>query len=156
MVPVLTEVAAASPEALFFPIFQPAGDFIADSGADGYGSRDTQLLAADGLLSTVSSSCPQSEGMYFSGPDIRFGTNINESTGQTADAVLAAYEEKVGAAPTAAFWGHSYDATAMLLDAIDAASMVDADGNLVIDKAGIREYLDGIIGLLRPHRHHQL
>ena len=30
MVPVLTEVAADSPEALFFPIFQPAGDFIAD------------------------------------------------------------------------------------------------------------------------------
>ena len=30
MVPVLTEIAAGSPEALFFPIFQPAGDFIAD------------------------------------------------------------------------------------------------------------------------------
>ena len=46
-----------------------------------------------------------------------------------------------------------HDATAMLLDAIDAASYLDGD-NLVIDRAGVREYLDnlrgyeGIIGLI--------
>ena len=28
MVPVLTEIAAGAPEMLFFPIFQPEGDFI--------------------------------------------------------------------------------------------------------------------------------
>ena len=146
MVPVLTEVAAQSPEALFFPIFQPAGDFIADQAAGVDGLGETQLLAADGLLVDGFLELPQSEGMYFSGPDTRFGTNVNESTGKTADEVLAAYNEKVGEPPSAAFWGHSYDATAMLLDAIDAASSVDADGNLVIDKAGIREYLNGISG----------
>lgn len=146
MVPVLTEVAAQSPEALFFPIFQPAGDFIADQAAGVDGLGETELLAADGLLVDGFLELPQSEGMYFSGPDTRFGTNVNESTGKTADEVLAAYNEKVGEPPSAAFWGHSYDATAMLLDAIDAASSVDADGNLVIDKAGIREYLNGISG----------
>ncbi len=146
MVPVLTEVAAQSPEALFFPIFQPAGDFIADQAAGVDGLGETQLLAADGLLVDGFLELPQSGGMYFSGPDTRFGTNVNESTGKTADEVLAAYNEKVGEPPSAAFWGHSYDATAMLLDAIDAASSVDADGNLVIDKAGIREYLNGISG----------
>ncbi|NOX30804.1 MAG: ABC transporter substrate-binding protein [Actinobacteria bacterium] len=144
MVPVLTEVAAQSPQALFFPIFQPAADFIADQAAGIDGLGDTQLLAADGILVDGFLELPQSEGMYFSGPDTRFGTNTNESTGQTADAVLAAYIDKVGEAPSAAFWGHSYDATAMLLDAIAAASHVDADGNLVIDKAGIREYLNAI------------
>ena len=34
----------------------------------------------------------------------------------------------------------------MLLDAISAASYVDGDGNLVIDKAGVREHLDGLTG----------
>ena len=48
MVPVLTEVAADSPEALFFPIFQPAGDFIADQAPGVAGLESTQLLAADG------------------------------------------------------------------------------------------------------------
>ena len=146
MVPVLTEIAAGSPEALFFPIFQPAGDFVADQAPGVAGLENTQLLAADGLLVTGFMELEQSEGMYFSGPDVRFGENVNESTGKTAAEVLADYEANHGEAPSAPFWGHSYDATAMLLDAISAASYVDGDGNLVIDKAGVREHLNSIQG----------
>jgi len=146
MVPVLTEIAAGSPEALFFPIFQPAGDFIAEQAPGVSGLENTQLLAADGLLNTDYLALSQSEGMYFSGPDVRFGTNTNQSTGMTAEDVLAQYEADHGEPPSAAFWGHSYDAAAMLLDAIDAASHVDGDGNLVIDRAGVREYLNGLTG----------
>lgn len=145
MVPVLTEIAAGSPEALFFPIFQPAGDFVADQASGVAGLEDTQLLAADGLLVDGFLELEQSEGMYFSGPDVRFGENTNESTGKTAAEVLADYEAAHGEAPSAPFWGHSYDATAMLLDAIAASSTLDGD-NLVIDKAGVREYLTGISG----------
>ncbi len=146
MVPVLTEIAAGSPEALFFPIFQPAGDFVADQANGVSGLEDTVLLAADGLLVDGFMELEQSEGLRFSGPDVRFGTNTNESTGVSADEFLATYEGNNGEAPSAAFWGHSYDATAMLLDAIDAASHVDADGNLVVDRAGVREFLNGIRG----------
>ncbi|MCP3934854.1 MAG: ABC transporter substrate-binding protein, partial [Actinomycetia bacterium] len=146
MVPVLTEVAAGMPEALFFPIFQPAGDFIADQAPGVAGLEDTQLLAADGLLTTGFLELAQSEGMYFSGPDTRFGENVNESTGKTAAEVLGDYEATHGEPPSAPFWGHSYDAAALLLDAIKAASYVDADGNLVIDKAGVRESLNGVRG----------
>ncbi|MEC8069068.1 MAG: branched-chain amino acid ABC transporter substrate-binding protein [Actinomycetota bacterium] len=146
MVPVLTEVAADSPEALFFPIFQPAGDFIADQAPGVAGLESTQLLAADGLLTDGFMELPQSEGLYFSGPDVRFGTNTNQSTGKTAEQVLADYEAAHGEPPSAAFWGHSYDAAAMLLDAIEAASYVDGDGNLVIDRAGVREALNGVSG----------
>lgn len=145
MVPVLTEIAAGSPEALFFPIFQPAGDFVADQASGVAGLEDTQLLAADGLLVDGFLELEQSEGMYFSGPDVRFGENTNESTGKTAAEVLADYEATHGEAPSAPFWGHSYEATAMLLDAIAASSTLDGD-NLVIDKAGVREYLTGISG----------
>jgi len=146
MVPVLTEIAAGNPEALFFPIFQPAGDFIADQAPGVSGLEGTQLLAADGLLNTDYLALTQSEGMYFSGPDLRFGTNLNESTGKTAAEVLADYEANHGEVPSAPFWGHSYDATAMLLDAIAAASFVNDDGDLVSDKAGVREHLDGSRG----------
>ncbi len=146
MVPVLTELAAGSPEALFFPIFQPAGDHVADQAHGVAGLENTQLLAADGLLVTGFFELEQSEGMYFSGPDVRFGENLNESTGKTAAEVLADYEAAHGEAPSAPFWGHSYDAAAMLLDAISAASYVDDSGNLVIDKAGVREYLDTLTG----------
>jgi branched-chain amino acid transport system substrate-binding protein len=146
MVPVLTEIAAGAPEAIFFPIFQPAGDFIADQAGGVSGLEDTVLLAADGLLVDGFMELPQSEGIRFSGPDVRFGANVNESTGVSADEFLATYDTNNGEPPSAAFWGHSYDASAMLLDAIDAASHVNADGNLEIDRAGVREHLNGIQG----------
>ncbi|MEZ5279475.1 MAG: branched-chain amino acid ABC transporter substrate-binding protein [Acidimicrobiales bacterium] len=145
MVPALTEIAAGGPQALFFPIFQPAGDFVADQAPGVSGLEDTVLLAADGLLVDGFLALEQSEGMYFSGPDTRFGTNVNESTGKTAEDILSAYDAAYGEAPSAPFWGHSYDATAMLLDAIDAASTMDGD-TLVIDRQGVRDYLDGISG----------
>ena len=143
MVPVLTEIAAGSPEALFFPIFQPAGDFIADQASGVSGLEDTVLLAADGLLVDSFLELPQSAGLHFSGPDVRFGTNTNESTGVNAEEFLATYEEEFGEPPSAPFWGHAYDATTLLLDAIAAASVVDGD-NLIIDRAGVREFLNGV------------
>ena len=145
MVPVLTEVAAGSPGALFFPIFQPAGDFIADQAHGVPGLENTVLLAADGLLNTNYLSLPQTEGMYFSGPDQRFGDNVNQSTGKNANDFLAAYEADYGERPAAPFWAHGYDATAMLLDAIVAASWLDGD-TLVIDRQGVRDYLNQLKG----------
>ncbi len=144
MVPVLTEIAATSPEGLFFPLFQPESDFLADQVRTVAGLEDVTLLSADASLNSDFLSLEQSEGIHFSGPDTRFGENTNQSTGQSAADVLAAYEAANGEAPSAPFWGHSYDAAALLLDAIDAASFVDGDGNLVIDRAGVREALNGV------------
>ncbi len=145
MVPVLTEIAAGSPGALFFPIFQPAGDFVADQAPGVSGLEDTVLLAADGLLNTNYLSLPQTRGMYFSGPDQRFGENVNQSTGKSAVDFLDTYKELYGEAPAASFWAHGYDATTLLLDAIAAASWVD-DGDLMIDRQGIRDHLNSVQG----------
>jgi len=153
MVPVLTEVAAGTPELLFFPIFQPEGDFIIQQVLTVSGLGDTVMMAADGLLNSNYMALPETEGMYFSGPDVRYGANYNQATGQTGDTFLAAYEAEWGEAPAAPFWAHSYDATTLLLDAIAAASYDDG-GTLVIDRAGVREHLNavtdysGIIGLI--------
>ena len=145
MVPVLTEIAASAPELLFFPIFQPAGDFMADQAPGVPGLESTVLMGADGLLNTDYLALPQTAGMYLSGPDTRFGSNQNESTGRTADDFLTAYEELYGEAPAAPFWAHAYDATTLLLEAIEAASYLDGD-SLVVDRQGIRDYLDAVEG----------
>ena len=145
MVPVLTEIAAGSPGLLFFPIFQPAGDFIAEQAPRVPGLEDTVLMAADGLLNTNYLALPQTRGIYFSGPDQRFGENVNQSTGKSAADLLATYEEAYGESPAAPFWAHGYDATTLLLDAIAAASWVE-DGTLMIDRQGIREHLNSVRG----------
>jgi branched-chain amino acid transport system substrate-binding protein len=145
MVPVLTEIAAGSPGALFFPIFQPAGDFVADQAPGVSGLEGVVLLGADGLQVQTFMELPQADGMYLSGPDLDYEGNVNQSTGATAEKFLADYESNNGNAPEAPFWAHSYDATTILLEAIKAASH-SHDGNLEIDRAGVREYLDNLSG----------
>ena len=63
----------ASPEAIFFPIFQPEGDFIVQQIGGVPGLEDVLLMGADGLLVDGFLALPESEGMYFSGPDQRYG-----------------------------------------------------------------------------------
>jgi branched-chain amino acid transport system substrate-binding protein len=143
MVPVLTEVATGNPEALFFPIFQPAGDFLTEQAPGVAGLEDTILLTDAALLNDGFMSLPQSAGVYFSGPDLRFGATSNQSTGKTPDTLLEAYEATYGEPPSAPYWAHAYDATTLLLEAIAAASSV-SDGTLTIDRAGVRQYLNAV------------
>ena len=146
MTPVLTELASGSPQALFLPVFQPAGDFVADQAPGVPGLEDAVLIGADALLTDGFLELPQSVGMYFSGPDLRYGANANQSTGASADDFLAAYEATYGSAPEAPYWAHAYDAATLLLEAIEAASYADGDGNLVIDRAGVRQHLNEVTG----------
>jgi basic membrane lipoprotein Med (substrate-binding protein (PBP1-ABC) superfamily)/ABC-type branched-subunit amino acid transport system substrate-binding protein len=143
MVPVLTEVAASGPEMLFFPIFQPEGDFIIQQAGSVAGMSGITMMAADGLLNSDFLALAESENMYFSGPDTRYGDNANQSTGELAASVLADYEAEYGEVPAAPFWAHSYDAAVLLLDAIAHASYMDGD-DLVIDRAGVREHLNSV------------
>ena len=66
MIPVLTEIADGSPEMLFFPIFQPEGDFIVQQAGDVAGLEGITMMAADGLLNSNYMAIPETEGMYFS------------------------------------------------------------------------------------------
>ncbi|MDG2212182.1 MAG: BMP family ABC transporter substrate-binding protein [Acidimicrobiales bacterium] len=143
MVPVLTEIAASGPEMLFFPIFQPEGDFIIQQAGSVAGMGGITMMAADGLLNSDYLALAESENMYFSGPDTRYGDNANQSTGELAADVLADYEAEYGEVPAAPFWAHSYDAAVLLMDAIAHASYMDGD-DLVIDRAGVREHLNSV------------
>ena len=145
MVPALTELAVSRPEALFFPIFQPAGDHVAAQARRVEGLESAVLVSSAGLLVDGFMELAQSAGMFFSGPDIRFARNANQSTAITAEELLDAYQQVYGEAPAAQYWGHAYDATTLLLDAISASSEL-VDGTLVIDRAGVRRWLYEVSG----------
>jgi len=153
MTGVLTEVAAASPQALFFPIFPTAGINIAIQSKTIDGFDSIQMIGADGLLVDNFMELKETEGMYFSGPNLDYGNNASE-IGTTAADFLATYDTAHGEAPSAPFWAHSFDATVLLLSAIDAVSIELADGSLFIDRQALRDHLDatsgfgGIIGTL--------
>ena len=145
ILPALTALATGSPQALFLPVSQTVGEAIATQVGEVAGMEDVLLITGDGLIDDGFMALPETEGMFFSGPEIHFGDNRNESTGMTAPEVHAAYEEFYGTPPASAFWGHAYDATTLLLEAIEAASRRSGE-SLLIDRLRVREHLDGVAG----------
>jgi branched-chain amino acid transport system substrate-binding protein len=147
MRPVLTEVAAANPDLVFFPIFQPAADFIVAQANEFPELEDTEkLMGADGLLSDTFIEIEDTEGMYFSGPAT--------PTGSTYDELVQKYEAEFGEAPIQSFHGHAYDAANIVFDAIEAVAVEGDDGTLTIDRqalldeVGATEGFEGLTGTL--------
>lgn len=139
MRPVLTEVAASNPDLVFFPIFQPEADFIAQQSNEIEGLEDTEkLMGADGLLSDTFIELPDTEGMYFSGPATIEGGGYDE--------FVAAYEEAYGEQPIQAFHAHSYDAANVLLDAIESVAVDDGSGNLTVSRTALLEAVGSTSG----------
>ena len=99
----------------------------------------------DAVLHFPFMSLTGSRGVFIAGPDLDFGDNANEATGTNAEQTAERFEEVAGTPPFRAFWAHAYDATTLLLQAVEAASRTDG-GTLVVDRAGVREYLDQVAG----------
>ncbi len=150
---VLAEVVASGADGLFYPIFMPEGGFIAVQSKGVAGFDAITMIGADGILTDNFLEIPETKDTYLSGPNMDYAGNVSV-TGTDADAFLARYETEFGEAPAAVFWAHSYDATVMLLAAIDAVSVELADGGLFIDRQALRDELtnttkfSGIIGSL--------
>lgn len=151
MRPVLTEVAAAGAEIVFFPIFQPAGDFIAKQAREIDGLENTVLMGADGLISDTYVSIPETkqapgcpgidgapDGMYHSAPS-------TPTTGEYEEFV-AKYEEANGEKPIQSFHAHAYDATNVLFQAIETVAVQADDGSLQIGRQALIDEVAGTEG----------
>jgi branched-chain amino acid transport system substrate-binding protein len=79
--------------------------------------------------------------MYVSGPDLSFSNTFYEET------FLPAYLERYGTEPTAPFHAHAYDATNMILNAIEKVAQQTADGTLLIGRQALRDALFATSGL---------
>ena len=145
MTDVLAEFAAAEPDGIFFPLFPAEGTPFAEQARAFDGLEDATLIAGAALLVSEFLGTPQSEGMYFAGPESDHGANVNAATGKNADAVLAAYEAAYGGFPTSPYWAHAYDATTLLLRAVESVA-VEESGRLYIDRAALREGVGATTG----------
>jgi len=134
---VLTSVAADSPDALYFPIFEPEGPFIVAQSSEIAGLEDTIMMGADGLLadSFPENSGPNVVDMYLSGPYV---------SGASYDAFLASWGTKFGGVPPSGFHAFAYDGTNILLDAIEKVAVVDDDGTLHIGRGALRDAITGL------------
>jgi len=144
---VLTPIASSAPDIIYFPIFEPEGNFIAAQARDIDALDNTKLMGADGLLADTfpEGTGAAAVGMYLSGPAV---------SGEAYDAFLTKWEEKFGGSPPSGFHAHAYDATNILFNAIEAVAQVGEDGTILIGRQALRDAVtatanfDGLTGVL--------
>jgi branched-chain amino acid transport system substrate-binding protein len=144
---ILTSVAADTPDVLYFPIFEPEGPFLVAQSSEIAGLEDTVLLGADGLLVD---SFPENAGEnliggYLSGPYVM---------GEPYREFLKKWEDRFGGVPPSGFHAFAYDASNILLDAIEKVAVVDSDGSIHVPRGALRDAItetsnyDGLSGTL--------
>ena len=138
MTAALAQFAAAEPDGVFFPLFRAEGSHFIRQAREFDGLEDAQFIGGSAILVSEFLALPESEGVYFAGPESDLRGNFNQTTGKTSGDALAAFEASFGGPPTTPYWAHAYDATTLLLAAIQRAARRD-DGNFFTRALGIDE-----------------
>lgn len=137
---VLASIQAESPEMLFFPIFVGEGSLLVQQAKATLG--DSVVLAgADGLWS-ADFYAAAGDGVFLSGPDV---TAFTGDAAFYSDIFLPRYAEKYGSEPLSAFHAHSWDATNIVLDALEKVAIEDGD-TLYIPRTALRDAIGATSG----------
>ena len=129
---ILTNIAANPPDVLFFPIFQPEGDYLVAQAKFIPGLEETIMLTADALLveGFPIDSGEAALGVMLTGPAV---------TGEPYEAFLELWYAEFGEAPPSGFHAHAFDATNMLLDALEEIAITGEDGTTLIGRQALRD-----------------
>jgi branched-chain amino acid transport system substrate-binding protein len=136
---VLGNIAADSPEFLYFPVFVAEGALITQQAKDTAGLEDTILGGADGYFSPdwLAAAGADAEGHYLSGPDLAFSGDFYE------DEFLPAYYDISGEDQTiSVFHAHAFDAYNLLAEAIESVAFDDG-GTTYIPRTALKEAFFG-------------
>ena len=134
MKPVLTTVAAAAPDFLYFPVFVAEGGYLASQARETAGLETVPMMGSDGMFTAdfATAAGAAAEGMYLSSPDFSlFPAGYTD--------FVAAYNEKFGTAPLSIFHAHAADATNIIFAALDQVAVTDADGTVHIGRQALRD-----------------
>ncbi|MFZ5856181.1 MAG: BMP family ABC transporter substrate-binding protein [Chloroflexota bacterium] len=135
----LGNIAANSPDVIFFPVFMPAGGYIINQARATTGLETTPLIGADGLFdnNVVTTAGSNVEGFKVASPDMnRYGNTYFTD-------FLPDYLAQFGSSPSSPYHGYAYDAFNIIEDAIEAVAIVDVDGSIQIGRQALRDALYG-------------
>ena len=150
MKPVLTAVAAADAELLFFPLFQPEGNRVLRQARRMADFNDIRLMSDGALIesSFLNNVGPLGIGMYFVGP--------SRPAGPTVDRLDREYAARFGEKPATSYYLNAYDAARLLIKAIETVAVEENQnpGRLHIGRQALRDVLysardvEGVAGTL--------
>lgn len=136
MRPVLTSIATGKPSFIYYPIFIAEGGHITRQAKEVSGLENTKLMGADGIFSPdfYKAAGEAAVGMFHSSPDFSAFPAAYKN-------FLKRHQEKYGKKPEAPFHAFAYDATMLILKAIDKVAVAGSDGSLTIDRWVLRDAL---------------
>ena len=145
MRPVLTRVASAKPELIYYPIFVAEGGFITSQVREVSGLETVKLMGADGMFAPefIDAAGDAAQGMYLSSPDLT-------SLGAAYETFLQKHQAKFNKGPLSVYHANAYDAVNVIMAAIDKVAVEGSDGTLWIPRSKLREALyatSGFAGL---------
>ena len=149
MLPLLTSISTNNPEVIFFPLFPDEAAHIVRQIDKVDGLEDVTLVTIESLLFTEL----ESVDAYLVGPRFDFNDNTNEITGRSGEELLNTYQQQFNETTNLAYLAQAYDATTLLLRAIDYIAVEDKEGMLYIDRAKLRFALTDLIrfnGIIGP------
>jgi len=132
MASILTEIAVHQPDVIYVPLFEPESNFFAAQMQHIIGLEDTIII---GGAASFSSGFPENTGqaavgIYVSGPLV---------SGEAYDKVLAQWNEEYGSDPPSGYHAHAYDATNVLLDALESVALFQDDGSILFGRQALRD-----------------
>jgi branched-chain amino acid transport system substrate-binding protein len=137
--PVLTDIAADAPEFLYFPIFVAEGGLITQQARAIDGLADTVLAGSDGMFTAdwiTAAGADNANGVYISGPDL---ASFSGDVDFYNDVFIPTYTEAYGA-PNSVFHAHAWDATNMILAAIEDVA-IEVGDSLFIPRTALKDAL---------------
>jgi branched-chain amino acid transport system substrate-binding protein len=130
----LEEIAQSEPELIYFGGYAADAARLIQQRADA-GMADVIFMGADGIKGpeVIELAGDSSEGVYCSAAV----SADSEELESFKERYFELYEEE----PPGPYHANSYDAFNVFADAIEAVGEIDADGNLVISRAALSEYV---------------
>ncbi|MBV6394569.1 MAG: Leu/Ile/Val-binding protein [Anaerolineales bacterium] len=134
MKPVLTTIAAAGPEFIYYPVFVAVGGYVTAQVRDVPGLESVYLAGSDGIFTAdlLKGGGENTKGMYLSSPD------FSAFTGDYAG-FIAKHEAKYGGSTLSTFHAHAYDAANILFAALEKVAHVDDDGTVWVPLKALRD-----------------
>ena len=134
MKPVLTTIAAAAPDFLYYPVFVAVGGYVTAQVRDVPGLEKVAIAGSDGIFTAdlLKAAGPNVEGMYLSSPD------FSAFTGDYAG-FIEKHQAKYGGSTLSTFHAHAYDAANILFAALEKVAVVGEDGTINVPRQALRD-----------------
>ncbi len=134
MKPVLTTVANSGAQFVFFPLFSPEGDFVAQQTKDVPGLEKTIFLGSVNSLDLntfIETAGKSAVGVYL--------ISTVPPEGSATDELISKYKSTYAELPQHPAFPYAYDAANLLFHAIETIAVQEEDGTLHIGRKSLRD-----------------